>query len=81
MTKPPKVDHEYNADKDKLKITVHRYSLKSKKSRDSIVKNVLNELERSSAPLIAKAKKQGKKGSSKKLPGHRRDRETMENGD
>ena len=31
MSKKPKIDHGYNAGKDKLTITIHRYSLKRKK--------------------------------------------------
>ena len=39
MTKKPEIKHEYHAKKDKLEITIHRYSLKSKSSRDAIMKN------------------------------------------
>jgi hypothetical protein len=35
MSKKPKVEHDYDAGKDKLTITIHRYSLKSKKTRSS----------------------------------------------
>jgi hypothetical protein len=31
MSKEPKIEHDYHAGKDKLTITIHRYSLKSKK--------------------------------------------------
>jgi hypothetical protein len=31
MSKKPKIDHDYDAGKDKLTITLHRYSLKKKK--------------------------------------------------
>jgi hypothetical protein len=31
MSKEPKIEHDYDAGKDKLTITIHRYSLKSKK--------------------------------------------------
>jgi hypothetical protein len=39
MSKKPKIDHEYNAGKDKFKITIHGYSL-SKKARGAIVKKI-----------------------------------------
>jgi len=38
MSKKPKIDHEYHAGKDKMKITIEGYS-PSKKSRDAIMKN------------------------------------------
>ena len=31
MSKKPKIDHDYDGGKDKLTITMHRYSLKRKK--------------------------------------------------
>jgi hypothetical protein len=31
MSKKPKIDHDYDAGKDKLTITLHRYSLKKKR--------------------------------------------------
>jgi hypothetical protein len=31
MSKKPKIDHDYDKGKDKLTITIHRYSLKRKK--------------------------------------------------
>ena len=34
MSKKPKIDHEYHAGKDKMKITIHRYS-PSKKARET----------------------------------------------
>ena len=32
MSKKPKIDHDYDEDKDKLTITIHRYSLKEKRT-------------------------------------------------
>jgi hypothetical protein len=37
MSKKPKIDHDYDRGKDKLTITIHRYSLKRKKTRDAII--------------------------------------------
>jgi hypothetical protein len=37
--KKPKVDHDYDKGKDKLTITIHRYSLK-KKARDAIIQDL-----------------------------------------
>ena len=31
MSKKSKIDHDYDGSKDKLTITIHRYSLKTKK--------------------------------------------------
>jgi hypothetical protein len=31
MSKKPKIEDDYNAGKDKLTITIHRYALQSKK--------------------------------------------------
>jgi hypothetical protein len=67
--KEPKIDHHYDADKDKLKITIHRYSLKSKKTRESILEKVIAAVERKPDRLIAQAKKEPKTGRGKKLPG------------
>jgi hypothetical protein len=47
MAKRPKIEHEYHSGKDKLKISVHGYALKSKKTRDKIMKTLRDELERS----------------------------------
>jgi hypothetical protein len=73
MSKKPKIDHEYHAGKDRMKITIHGYSLKSKKTRDAIMKKVMAEVERSPDRLIAQAKKKSEKGAGKKIPGHKRD--------
>jgi hypothetical protein len=72
MSKKPKIDHEYNAGKDKMKITIHGYSL-SKKARDTIMKKLMAEVERSPDRLIAQAKKKSRKGPDKKLPSKKRD--------
>jgi hypothetical protein len=40
MSKKPKIDHDYDKGKDKLTITVHRYSLKRKKTRDAIIQDL-----------------------------------------
>jgi hypothetical protein len=40
MSKKPKIDHDYDGSKDKLTITIHRYSLKRKKTRDGIIQEL-----------------------------------------
>jgi hypothetical protein len=40
MSKKPKVDHDYDKGKDKLSITIHRYSLKRKKTREAIIEEL-----------------------------------------
>jgi hypothetical protein len=69
MSKKPKIDHEYHAHKDK--ITLHGYSL-SKTSRNTIMKKVMDAVERSPDRLVADAKERSKKGPGKKLPGHQK---------
>ena len=56
MSKKPKVDHEYHAGKDKMKITIQGYS-RSKKTREAIMKKVMRQLESSPDRLIADSKK------------------------
>ena len=55
MSKKPKIDHDYDGDKDKLTITIHRYSLKRKKTRDAIIQEL-------KANLKGAKKKPKKKG-------------------
>jgi hypothetical protein len=40
MSKKPKIDHDYEEGKDKLTITIHRYSLKRKKTREAIIQEL-----------------------------------------
>ena len=40
MSKKPKIDHDYDKGKDKLTITIHRYSLKRKKTREAIIEKL-----------------------------------------
>ena len=47
MSKNPKMEHEYHAGKDELKICVRGYALKSKKTRDKVMKTLCDEVERS----------------------------------
>lgn len=76
MSKKPKIDHEYHAGKDKLKITIEGYSL-NKKSRAAIIKKVTHEVERSPDKMIKDYKK-SKKGSGKKILGHQKFSKTLE---
>jgi hypothetical protein len=80
MSKKPKIDHEYQAGKDKFKITIHGYSL-SKKARDAVMKTLLTAVERSPDRLIADAKKKSKMGPDKKLGGLRKTNKLIEVGD
>jgi hypothetical protein len=82
MTKKPKIEHEYHAGKDELKILVHGYALKSKKTRDEIMKSLCNEVERSPDRLIEDAKTKAKKGNAgKKIRGYQSDVKLVEVGD
>jgi hypothetical protein len=77
MPKEPKIDHEYHAGKGKMTITLHGYSLR-KKSRDAIVKKVMDAVERSPDRLITDSKEKSKKGPGKKLPGHQKASKLLE---
>jgi hypothetical protein len=63
MSKKPTIDHDYDAGKDKLTITIHRYSLKRKKDRRAIIETVMATLDSKSATK----KKSKTKGRYKKL--------------
>jgi hypothetical protein len=63
MSKKPKVDHDYDEGKDKLTITIHRYSLKRKKDRGAIIETLMATLDSKSATR----KKSKTKGRRKKL--------------
>ena len=81
MSKKPELEHEYHARKDKLKITIQGYALKSKSTREGMVKKMRDELEQSRARLVdgkkksrkktltKKAKKPGEEGQSIETPG------------
>ena len=60
MSKTPKIEHEYHAGKDKMKITIRGYS-PSKKARETIMKKLMKQLESGPDRLQADAKKSGKK--------------------
>jgi len=80
MSKKPKIDHRYQAGKDKFKITIHGYSL-SKKARDAIMKTLLSAVERSPDRLIADAQKKSREGPRKKLRGLQKTNKLIEVGD
>jgi hypothetical protein len=65
MSKEPTIDHDYDAGKDKLTITIHRYSLKRKKDRRAIFETVIATLDSKSA--TKKKSKTKTKGRYKKL--------------
>ena len=79
MSKPPKIDYEYRAGKDILKITIRGYAL-SKKARGEIVKKLIREVERKPDRLIAAAKK-SRKGAGKKVQGQQKESKLIEVGD
>jgi len=82
MSKNPKIEHEYHAGKDELKIWVYGYALKRKKTRDKIMKALCDEVERSPDCLIKDAKTRDKKGSDgKKHRGYQKDIKFAEVGD
>jgi hypothetical protein len=63
MSKKSKVDHDYDEGKDKLTITIHRYSLKRKKDQRAIIETLMATLDSKSATK----KKSKPKGRNKKL--------------
>ena len=71
MSKKPKIEHDYDVDKDKLTITIHRYSLKSKKTRGAIMEKLTANLE-SKPDRLAGAKKKSKKGTGKEIRGEQK---------
>jgi hypothetical protein len=56
-------DHDYDEGKDKLTITIHRYSLKRKKDQRAIIETLMATLDSKSATK----KKSRPKGRNKKL--------------
>ena len=74
MSKTATIEHDYQAGKDRLKISIRGYGLTRKKDRNAILKEVMLAVERSPARLIAKEKHRIKsKKPGKKLPGSRRE--------
>ena len=60
MSKHPKIEHEYHAGKDKMKITIRGYS-PSKKARHAIIEKLTQQLESSPDRLKADSKDKSKK--------------------
>ena len=82
MSKHPKIEHEYHAGKDELKIWVCGYALKSKKTREKVMKTLCDEIERRPDRLIDAAKRKTKNGNpGKKLRGYQKDVKLVEVGD
>ena len=63
MSKKSKIDHDYDEGKDKLTITIHKYSLKRKQDRHAIIETLMATLDSKSATK----KKSKTKGRNKKL--------------
>ena len=80
MSRKPKIDYEYHAGKDKLKITVKGYAL-SKKARNEILKRFIDDVERKPDWLTAVAEKSAKKKDGKKLRGYQKTSKLVEVGD
>jgi hypothetical protein len=80
MSKKPKIDHEYHAGKDKMKITIKGYS-PSKKSRDAIMKKLTAQLESSPDRSVANFKRNPKEASGKERRGMPRSSKLVEIGD
>ena len=81
MSKEPKIEHDYHARKDKLTITIQRYSLKSKKTRDAILMKLMANLESKPDRLTADDKKKAKDAPGKKLRGQQKTSRLVEIGD
>jgi hypothetical protein len=81
VSKEPKIEHEYHTHKDRLTIKIHRYSLKSKKTRDAILMKLMADLESKPDRLAADAKKKTKDGPGKKLRGQPKTSRLVEIGD
>jgi hypothetical protein len=81
MSKKPKIEQDCNAGKDKLTITVHRYSLKSKKTRDAIMEKLMANVESKPDRLVAGSKKKSEKGRGKRLRGQQKVSKLIEIGD
>ena len=65
MSKKPKIEHDYHAGKDKLKITISGYDL-SKKARGEIMKKIIADVERKPDRLIATAKRNSRTPRAKR---------------
>jgi hypothetical protein len=81
MFKKPKIDHEYHAKKDKMKITIEGYSPSQKFDRDAIMKILMTKLESSPDRSIAKYKKNPKKAAGKERRGVPKNSKLVEIGD
>lgn len=79
MSKNPRIDHEYHAGKDKLDITIKGYS-PNKKTRDAIIKKLMQQLESSSDRLVAETKK-SKKARDKRPHNPQKESKLIEVGD
>ncbi len=81
MSKEPKIEHEYHAQKDRLTIKIRGYALKSKKTRDAIMMKLMANLESKPDRLKADARKKAKAGPGKKLRGQQQTSKLVEIGD
>jgi hypothetical protein len=58
MSNRPSVQHDYDAKRDRLEITIKHYSLRKKSEREDLMKHLLQGLE--GGADIAKQRKRGK---------------------
>jgi hypothetical protein len=68
MSKKPKIQHNYDHDKDRMKISIRGYSL-SKITRSEIIENLIRQVERSPDRLVAQARKSKRKAGKKSARG------------
>lgn len=81
MSKKPKIEHDYHARKDKLTITISRYSLKSKKTREAILTKLMADLQSKPDRLIADEQKKSEKAPGNKRRGQQKTSKLVEIGD
>ena len=71
MPKLPKIKHNYDHDKDRMKIKIRGYSL-SKTTRHQIIDNLISQIERSPDRLVAIARKSKGKAGKKSARGQQK---------
>lgn len=80
MSKKPKIEHNYDHDKDRMKIKIRGYSL-SKTTRNQIIENLISQIERSPDRLVAAVRKPKAKAGKKSARGQQKVSRVVEVGD
>ena len=80
MSKKPLIKHNYDHDKDRMKIKIRGYSL-SKTTRSQIIENLISQIERSPDRLVASARKSKGKAGKKSARGQQKVSRLVEIGD